>query len=201
MMNYTTIFTLITAAFLSTSTIKAQVPEQPEDISPLLIGETLPNATLKNSAGLEVQFTDIIQKKPTVLVFYRGGWCPYCNVQLSGLGAIETEIINLGYQIVAVSPDDFANLKTLEEQDSVHYKLFSDPGANLIQQVGIGFKTALKTKGYIAAKTKGKVTEILPVPTVMIVNQKGAILFEYINPNYKTRLSSEMLLAVLKTLK
>ena len=160
----------------------------------------MPNATLKNSTGVEFQLSEIIKQKPTVLVFYRGGWCPYCNVQLSRLAAIENQIIDLGYQIIAVSPDNYANLKTTEEQDSFHYQLFSDPEAKLIQHVGIGFKTDLKTKGYIAAKTKGKVTEILPVPTVMIVNQKGEILFEYINPNYKTRLSSEMLLAVLKTL-
>lgn len=193
-------FTIL-SVLLSTSTINAQVPDKPEDISPLLIGETIPNATLINSTGTDLQFSEIVKQKPTVLVFYRGGWCPYCNIQLSGLVSIEKEIIALGYQIVAVSPDDFANLKNTEEQDSIHYQLFSDPEAKLIQQVGIGFKTALKTKGYISAKTKGKVTEILPVPTVMIIDQNSEILFEYINPNYKTRLSSAMLLAVLKALK
>jgi len=56
-------------------------------------------------------------------------------------------------------------------------------------------------KGYIATKDqKGKTAEVMPAPTVMIVDQKGKILFEYINPNYKERLSEEMLIAVLKVL-
>jgi cytochrome oxidase Cu insertion factor (SCO1/SenC/PrrC family) len=94
MIKVKTLFFLISATFISAAKITAQVPEKPEDVSPLLIGETLPNATLINSAGVDVQFIDLIKEKPTVLVFYRGGWCPYCNVQLSGLGAIESEIIN-----------------------------------------------------------------------------------------------------------
>ncbi len=179
----------------------AQIPENPEDICPLLIGETLPNTPLTNSDGKTVQLEDVIKAKPTVLIFYRGGWCPYCSTQLSGLADLEKEILELGYQIVAISPDDFVNLKSTEEKNRLQYQLFADKGGSLIKQTGIAFQATTMTKTFIKTKTKGEVTEFLPVPTVMVVSQKGEILFEYINPNYKQRISSELLLAVLGSLK
>lgn len=80
--------TLLFMALFSNN-IKAQsIPSKAEDISPLLIGETLPKAKLLDSKGNTFELNDILKTKPTVLVFYRGGWCPYCNLQLSGLASI-----------------------------------------------------------------------------------------------------------------
>lgn len=196
---------LVVVMTLSLFSCKAQTnltPIKAEDISPLLIGEILPNASLQDADGKTIELETILKLKPTVLVFYRGGWCPYCNMQLSGLGKIEQEILDLGYQIVAISPDDFQNLKNTEEKDSIKYSLFSDKDGKFIQDIGIAFQTPTMVKGYIATKgQKGKTSDVIPVPTVLIVDKEGKILFEYINPNYKERLPSEMLLAVLKTLK
>ena len=188
--------------FWCSTSVSAQVPENAEDICPLLTGESIPKATLQDSEGKQVELSKLLGNKPTVLVFYRGGWCPYCSVQLSGLVKIEKEILDLGYQMIAISPDDYRNLQTTESKESINYTLLSDPDAKFIQQMGIGFKTPLMLKGFIATKgQKGETSEIMPVPTVMIVNEKGKILFEYLNPNYKERISGEMLLAVLKTIK
>lgn len=191
---------VVLAVFVITN-IFSQVPENAEDISPLLIGETLPTVILLDSDGNQVEFNDVISKKPTVLVFYRGGWCPYCNRQLSALAEVEKEILAFGYQIVAISPDHFEMLKPTTENEKLEYQLFSDQDAKLIQDVGIGFKTPEKAKGYIFKKTSKEATDILPVPTVMIIDKKGKILFEYINPDYSTRLSPEVLIANLKALK
>ena len=106
---------------------QAQVPFNPEDISPLLIGETIPDANLIDDSGETINLNDQIKKMNTVLVFYRGGWCPYCNRQLSALADVETDIIELGYQIIAVSPDDYQNLKPTIQKDRVEYKVYSDP--------------------------------------------------------------------------
>lgn len=181
--------------------IFSQVPENPEDISPLLIGETIPNAKVLNSEGKTLELNEVISQKPTILVFYRGGWCPYCNRQLSALAEVEQELLAMGYQIVAISPDHFEMLKPTTENEKLEYQLFSDQGAKLIQDIGIGFKTPEKAKEYIFKKTNKEATDILPVPTVMIIDKKGKILFEYINPDYSTRLSPEILIANLKALK
>ena len=191
---------LITLLFIGCSDQQA-IPLVAEDISPILIGETLPNANFQNVEGETVQLKAILEEKPTILVFYRGGWCPYCNVQLSGLVEIEEDILELGYQIVAISPDDYKNLQSTIENNSTKYKLLSDPNGEFIQEIGIAFRTSSSLKEYIIAKgQKGETSSVMPAPTVMIVDKKGVIKFEYINPNYKERISGDMLLSVLKTL-
>ena len=183
-------------------TNQLSIPLVAEDISPILIGETLPNANFQNPEGNYVQLKALLEEKPTVLVFYRGGWCPYCNVQLSGLVEIEEDVLELGYQIVAISPDDYKNLQSTIENNSTKYKLLSDPNGKFIKEIGIAFKTSSSLKEYITGKgQKGETSSVMPAPTVMIVDKKGVIKFEYINPNYKKRISGEMLLSVLKTIK
>ena len=108
---------LITLLFIGCSDQQA-IPLVAEDISPILIGETLPNGNFQNVEGEYIQLRAILEEKPTILVFYRGGWCPYCNVQLSGLVEIEEDILELGYQIVAISPDDYKNLQSTIENNS-----------------------------------------------------------------------------------
>ena len=191
---------LITLLFTGCSNQQA-IPLVAEDISPILIGETLPNGNFQNVEGEYIQLKAILEEKPTILVFYRGGWCPYCNVQLSGLVEIEEDILELGYQIVAISPDDYKNLQSTIENNSTKYKLLSDPNGEFIQEIGIAFKTSSSLKEYIIGKgQKGETSSVMPAPTVMIVDKKGVIKFEYINPNYKERISGDMLLSVLKTL-
>jgi peroxiredoxin len=183
-------------------TNQLSIPLVAEDISPILIGETLPNANFQNPKGEYIQLKALLEEKPTVLVFYRGGWCPYCNVQLSGLVEIEEDVLELGYQIVAISPDDYKNLQSTIENNSTKYKLLSDPNGKFIKEIGIAFKTSSSLKEYITGKgQKGETSSVMPAPTVMIVDKKGVIKFEYINPNYKERISGEMLLSVLKTIK
>ena len=191
---------LITLLFTGCSN-QQPIPLVAEEISPFLIGETLPNGNFQNVEGEYIQLKAILEEKPTVLVFYRGGWCPYCNVQLSGLVEIEEDILELGYQIVAISPDDYKNLQSTIENNSTKYKLLSDPNGEFIQEIGIAFKTSSSLKEYIIGKgQKGETSSVMPAPTVMIVDKKGVIKFEYINPNYKERISGDMLLSVLKTL-
>lgn len=185
----------------SQTTDNNRIADQAQDISPLLIGESIPEATLLDKEGNFLILSNLIKSKPTVLVFYRGGWCPYCNKHLSALADIEVEIIEMGYQIIAVSPDDYRNLKPTESNTHLNYTLLSDPEGVFIQEMGIAFKTPAKLKSFIESKTQtGNTAELLPVPTTMILDQSGKIQFEYINPDYKERLSGEMLLAVLKTL-
>jgi peroxiredoxin len=195
------ILTMALCGLLHLGQLQGQVADQATAISPLLIGETIPDATLLDDKGQAVQLSTVLSQQPTVLVVYRGGWCPYCNQHLAALAKAEAEILALGYQIVAISPDDYQNLKPTITDNDVRYKLYADPGATLIQAMGIAFKTPEDYLKYIAKKSKGEVSEALPVPTLMVVNKKAEILFEYINPTYSTRISPELLLAVLQQLK
>ncbi len=76
------------------------IAEQAADVRPLLIGEKIPDVTLFDAEGSPVNILEMAAKKPTVLLFYRGGWCPFCNAQLSQLQKIEQDLLELGYQLV-----------------------------------------------------------------------------------------------------
>ncbi|MDX6190246.1 peroxiredoxin-like family protein [Flavobacterium sp. FlaQc-52] len=171
------------------------------DISPLLIGEKIPNQTLKSAENKDVRLSDLVGKKKTVLVFYRGGWCPYCNLHLANLAQIEDQVLAEGYQVIAVSPDSAENLKITEGKDKVKYTLLSDSKGELSSAFGISYKAPQNYKSVINVHSNGVNKDFLPVPSVFVVDTEGVILFEYISPDYKNRISSELLLSVLKNLK
>ena len=192
---------VITALLMISNFTIAQIYPTANDVKPLLIGQKIPNATLQNLDGKDVELESLMAEQPSVVVFYRGGWCPYCNAQLAGLAKIENEIKDLGYQIIAISPENFQNIPEVAKKDKVSYTLLSDNGGNLIQRTGIAFEMPDNYKKGLSSKVKGNLTPILPVASVFIVNRSGEIMFEYINPDYKIRLPKDMLLAVLKSLK
>jgi len=174
----------------------AQIADKAENVSPLLIGEKIPNVILHDADGKEVKTIDIFDKK-TVLVVYRGGWCPYCNSQLADMQEIEKDIVALGYQVVAVSPDAPSFLKQTLDKKELKYSLYSDSEGVFAQAVGIAFQ---REKPKLDKYSEGKNPGFLPVPTVYVLNDKQEIEFMYINPNYSTRLKGNVLLSVLKAL-
>jgi peroxiredoxin len=192
---------MILGLMLIGSSIQAQIPERAEDISPLLIGEIIPDALLKAADASDHSVLDILRKKPTVILFYRGGWCPYCNMHLAEIQSVESKIIDHGYQIVAISPDSPENLQLSDEKNDLHYSLYSDSDGAFMKAVGIAFKASEGSKDRLMKYSDGLNEGLLPVPSVFVVDTSGVIEFEYINPNYKMRLGGDFLLAVLKELK
>jgi peroxiredoxin len=178
---------------------KAQLPSKPEDIAPLLIGEKIPNLSLTTAFGKAVT-TQVLFSKPTVLVFYRGGWCPFCTKQLAALATLQDSILALGYQIVAVSTDDTTHLQKTIEQKQLGYTLIADANGSFARAVGIAFELPQKYQALVQNSSGHANTGFLPVPTVYVVNANGEIEFLYSNPDYKKRISEKLLLAVLQSL-
>lgn len=193
---FSIVFTLISLAALAQS-----YPDKATDISPLLIGEKAPPVILTHLNGKTDSLSTLLRKQETVLIFYRGGWCPFCNVQLAELQSIESDILKLGYQIVAISPDSPENLKASVDKHKLNYQLLSDANMNAAQLFGIAFNVPENSKERLAKSSGGQNPGQLPVPSVFVLNKQGEILFEYINPDYKKRISAKLLQAVLKELK
>jgi peroxiredoxin len=176
----------------------------PEHVTPLLNGLTIPQVTLHNAAGNSVHLNALVKQKPSVLVFYRGGWCPYCNAQLAALRDIEPQLSKLGYQLIAITPDSVASInKSLRDTggQQLNYTLLSDSNFSASSAFGLAYylddKTAIAYKGKFGSliiTEKGTEKVVLPVPAVYIVNTQGEALFNYVHINYKTRLESELLL-------
>ena len=195
---------IICIALVAISSIihaQSMMPKLATDISPLLIGEKIPNTTLKSSENKDIILSDLFKKKKTILVFYRGGWCPYCNAHLAALAQAEKQLLDLGYQIIAISSDSSNNLKITEEKDKLNYLLLSDSKGELAKAMGIVFEAPENYKSILNVHSNGDNKLFLPVPSVFILNGDGEIQFEYIAPDFKHRISTELLVAVAKNLK
>jgi len=192
--------TPVSKAMLLNDTLSTY-PQKPTDISPLLIGETIPSLVLSDANGREVDLLKKVSERPTILIFYRGGWCPFCNKQLSGIQQIEADLRRMGYQILAVSTDSPEKLSRTADKQQLSYTLLSDNDLSASKKFGIAYMAPKNYEKTIAESSNGKnVDKLLPVPSVFILNTKGMIQFEYINPDFTQRISSELLQTVAATL-
>ena len=180
------------------------IAPSPEQVTPLLNGLTIPAVSLTTADNQTIALKQLVQQKPSVLVFYRGGWCPYCNTQLAALRDITPQLNKLGYQLIAITPDSVASIsKSLNDTggQKLNYTLLSDANFAASSAFGLAYylddKTAAAYKGKLGSlitTEAGTEKVVLPVPAVYIVNTKGEALFNYVHINYKTRLESELLL-------
>jgi peroxiredoxin len=194
----------LSAALLLPSTLLAQFADRAEDVHPLLPGSAAPSAEVQRLDGSAVDFQTVLNGKPTLLVFYRGGWCPYCNVQLSALRTLVPDLDTLGFQLIAVSPDRPEELGRSLDELELEYQLVSDATAELMQSFGIAFQvdeaTRAKYREYNIdlAKASGHDHYALPVPSVFVIDGNGVIQFGYSNPDYRTRVPERLIRAAME---
>lgn len=175
-------------------------------ICPVLLGSAMPDAAMQTIDGKPTTLKQQVDGRPAILVFYRGGWCPYCNVQLSDLRLITAETEALGYRLVAISPDLPEELGKTMTRDKLDYTLLSDSKADVMRAFGIGFRvddaTIEKYKGYgiDLEKSSGENHHALPVPSVFIVDAAGVLQFSYVHPDYKVRVPGSVILAAAKAI-
>ena len=172
------------------------------------VGDTLPAATLRTVEDQKVGLRELVAEKPTVLIFYRGGWCPYCVRHLGALGEISPKIIESGFQILAVSPDQPSKLRAKPAMAELSYTLLSDSSAEAIRALGIAFRVpdelVAKYKadyGIDLEADSGQTHHLLPHPAVFVVNRAGVVRFAHVNPDYRVRLDPEHILSALEEAK
>ena len=184
------------------TTAASNYPAKPNDISPLLTGERIPAVKIPAANGQSFDLNAHVAQKPAILIFYRGGWCPFCNRALAGVQAVQQELVNLGYQVIAISTDSPENLAKSIGKHHLSYTLLSDADLNITKQFGLAFKAPKDYDQILAAGSGGKNTDkLLPVPSVFILDQKGTIRYEYINPDFTQRISPALLQSVAKAIK
>lgn len=195
---------LLLASFLmlaSTLSVAEELPNAPDKVQPILLSLKMPDANVQSLQGKAISLSAVAAGKPMILVFYRGGWCPYCNVQLSDLRLIQKQTDALGYQMVGISPDTPKELNLTLDKQKLQYTLISDSKANAMRAFGIAYrlddKTVEKYKQYDIdlERSSGEKHHGLPVPSVFIIDAQGIVQFSYINPDYKARVPSSVVLA------
>lgn len=205
-------FTQVSANELTKiSPIKKQIAESADLVSPLLNGQSIPSVQVTKIDGSVENISTFLNGKKTIIFFYRGGWCPFCNTQMGQLQQIEGRLRALGFNLVGISTDSPENLKKSIEKRELSYELLSDYHSKLSTSFGLSFFTSEKVTNRYISKMKltnplqknmaGNERLVLPVPAIYIIDSKGLVQFNYVNPNFKVRLHSELLLKAAELIK
>lgn len=168
-----------------------------KSITPLAIGVKVPEVTVRDVKGNEVRLREAIAGKPAIIIFYRGGWCPYCNAHLADLSILSEELQKRGVPLIAISPDKPERLAEAIKERPLPYTLLSDSDHKAMTAFGVAYTvdadTEEKLKGYNINLTQwsGSEKKILPVPSVFITDGEGVIRFEHANADYTVRMSAD----------
>ena len=194
-------------SILSILLLGAALAHAETNATPLKVGDLIPDVKLRTEDDKEVSLRKLVSEKPTVLIFYRGGWCPFCNRHLQSLAGIEDDLNKAGVQLLAISMDQPAKLKATPDREKLHYRLLSDSEASAATVFGIAFKvddkTVEKYKGYgiNLDAASGNDHHILPHPAVFVADTSGKIRFAHFNPDYKVRLEPAKILEAARSVK
>jgi len=211
------LISILLASFFHSNKLQAQelnknhIAESADLISPLLNGQILPSIMVTKIDGSTDKLATFLNGQKTILFFYRGGWCPFCNTQMGQLQKIAGRLEALGFNLVGISTDAPEGLQKSVEQRDLSYALLSDYNSAVSSAFGISFFTSNKTtKRYLAKmdlknplqkNSAGEERLVLPVPAIYVIDSNGMVQFNYVNPNYKVRLHSELLLKAAELVK
>jgi len=189
---------LLLAAFAVTAAVSTSalaidrtvIADKVEDVTPLINGSKAPSVTLKKADGSSVSLQALLMQKPTVLIFYRGGWCPYCSRQLAELKSIEQDLVGEGYQVLAISPESPEKLKTQKLETEFAVTLISDESLAAIRGFGVAYYVPNDTRKLYKDRMNVELTAditqraVLPAPAIFILDETGTVQFNYVNPDF-----------------
>ena len=185
---------LLLAALAWARPVSAALPLGAENVDPLAVGSHAPAAVVKTPDSADLDLGQAFAAKPTVLIFYRGGWCPFCNRQLAGIQDYAPKFIELGYQILAVCTDKPEDLRATAIKDHLTYTVLSDRSMAAASAFKVAFRlTDQDAKRYVSnhialPEIQGESgASWLVVPSIFIIGTDGIIKFVEFNPNYRIR--------------
>ena len=171
----------------------------------LAAGVAAPDFTLPDARGGVVGLSDLLQKGPVVVTFYRGTWCPYCNLALRAYQRALPDIQALGAQLVAISPQIPDESLSMAEKNDLAFPVLSDEGNNVGRQYGLVFALDAETRerylgmGNDLVHSNGNDAWELPMPGTFVIGQDGIIKLAWAKADYTQRLEPAEILAALAT--
>lgn len=176
-------------------------------VSPLGVGAPIPAVEIRTVEGRTVNLRSLLAGRPALLVFYRGGWCPYCNRHLADLQSVESELGALGVRVIAISPDRPEKLRETKAGQNLGYDLLSDSQARAIRAFGLAFQMQpervtryRRQYGIDIEADSGATHHLLPVPAVYLVNADGIVIYRHYNHDYRSRINGKEVLTRAKNL-
>lgn len=182
------------------------------EVQPLQPGDPAPRFIVETVDSEPFDFDPSKLEKPVMLLAFRGGWCPYCNMHLSELRHVIPEIHDMGVDVLFLSGDRsellYESLEGQAQEDiaGLDYTILSDADAQAAIALGIAFRAGDRTVDYVKNKGDGYSASsmdrhgVLPVPAVFTIGTDGVIAYAYVNADYKIRLPADDLLAAAKAI-
>ena len=171
------------------------------------IGQKAPDFELPNAEGKSIVLKSLLEKGPVVITFYRGNWCPYCNLQLRALQARLDDIYALGATLVAISPQVPDGSLTEDEISKMDFIVLSDQDAKVALQYGVAWQVPEFLAEHMRVDRKLDLEKVnngngnvLPIPATFILGQDGVVTWNYVNVDYRTRSEPEEIIEALKRL-
>ena len=171
----------------------------------LKLAQAAPQFSLPNANGQAISLADLLQKGPVIVTFYRGSWCPYCNLQLRALQARLSDINALGAQLVAISPQIPDGTMTQDEISNMDFEVLSDQDAKVAAQFGVAWQVPeflsehmrVDRKLDLDAINNGN-SKILPIPATFVINREGKVTWRFVDVDYRTRSEPDDIIDALK---
>jgi peroxiredoxin len=158
------------------------------------IGKTFPAArSLVDTDGKKFDLRKVLQESPTLLLFYRGNWCPYCKLTLRAFQAVLPDIERAGYKLFAISPELPEHAASLAEKHFITFPLLSDRDGKLIQTLGIGYelpenlKPLFEKGGHALPEHNGTDSWLLPLTSIFAIEPPGIVRDRVIAPDHTQR--------------
>ena len=191
----------------------AQQAEFKKGENALNLDQQAPDFVLPNQKAESVSLADLLAKGPVVVTFYRGSWCPYCNLQLSALQARLSDIHCLGAQLVAISPEVPDGSLDTDAIDNMAFNVLSDQDSKVATQYGVAWEVPeffiehMKVDRDLDLNVINNITKgseenctILPIPATFVIDTDGAVAWRYVDVDYRTRSEPEDIITALKKL-
>ena len=169
----------------------------------LKTGDQFPSFTLPNAKGVEVDSKTILEHGPLVIAFYRGGWCPYCNIELKALQSSLPEFKTKGAQLLAISPESPDNSLSTVEKNSLEFEVLTDnnnqfaKSINLVYQLPQELVSLYKKFGIDLEDSQDNSSNELPISATYVIDPSGKIIYDFIEEDYKLRADPNEILSIL----
>ncbi len=159
----------------------------------LQIGQKVENFSLTNHNGENIELADLLKKGPVIISFYRGGWCPYCNLELKALNDYLPQFKTQSAQLIAISPQLPDETLSTAQKNDLEFDVLCDVSNKVAEQFGLLFTLderiqALYTQfGIDFEHYYGDKSFKLPLPATYVINQKGVITYAFLSEDYTLR--------------
>lgn len=174
----------------------------------LKVGDKFEDVELTNIEGNSVKLYDYFNDNDFLVVnFYRGAWCPYCNLELKALQGVLGELKELNASLIAISPQTPDNSLSTKEQNELEFEVLSDIGNKVAKEIGLVFSLAEELRpiyaqfGIDIPASNDEETYNLPMPATYVINKDKEIVFSFIDEDYTKRSEPNDIIEAIKKAK